>query len=79
MSASPMHGGIPHVDHLVVGLQVVQKPLGRHRVRLQALGAPVHLVVDAVVEIENLQVLEMVGLKSLSTALECINRPPFSS
>ena len=53
------HGSIAHDDHLVLRLQVVQKPLRRDPVLAEAGRLLIDGIVDAVVEVIDLQILEM--------------------
>ena len=55
------HGGISHHDDLVVPAEVVDDPLGLHRLPIHAPGTGVELRVPAVVEVEDFQVLKVVG------------------
>ena len=55
------HGSIAHDDHLVLRLQVVQKPLRRDPVLAETGRLFIDGIVDAVVEVIDLQILEMTG------------------
>ena len=48
------HGGVPDHDDLILPAEVVDDPLGRHRLAVDAAGAGVQLRVPAVVEVIDL-------------------------